>query len=433
MTRSLRIAMLTSSYPLYLGDTTAPFIEELAAHVVALGHEVHVALPAHPRLRRAPCERGVRLHPFRYAPGLRPLQVWGYASALAGDVGLKRAALAVAPLALAASTAACARLARSVRPDLLVAHWVIPNGPPAALVARVAGLPLVVSLHGSDVYLAERRAAIGRAARAAFRSAAAVTACSPDLAERAGDLGADRATTTVIPYGVDAARFRPGEPVMRSVVRSALRLRESERLVLAGGRLVHKKGLDVAIEAFARLVGRTGDLPPARLVLFGEGVLRSALEAQVARLGLERRVLFTGRIERDRIPSLFAAADLFLLPSVHDYAGNVDGLPNTLLEAMASGLPVVASRVAGVPTVIEDGAEGLLTPEGDAAALAEAVGALLGDPARARALGCAARARVERELTWPAIARRFVAVYESAVERGGGRQARPPHTGGGAR
>ena len=415
--------MLTSSYPLYPGDTTAPFIEELAAHVAALGHEVHVALPADPRLRRSSCERGVWLHPFRYAPNLRALQVWGYAGALAGDVGLKPAALAVAPLALAASTLACARLARRVRPDLLVAHWVIPNGPPAALVARVARLPLVVSLHGSDVYLAERRRPIGRAARAAFRAAAAVTACSPDLAERALGLGAAAPATTVIPYGVDPARFRPGEPASRATVRRELGLADDERLVLAGGRLVHKKGLDVAIDAFAA--------PPlaeegraARLVLFGDGDLRDALEAQVARLGLGSRVLFAGRVERDRIPGLFAAADLFLLPSVHDHAGNVDGLPNTLLEALATGLPVVASRVAGVPTVIDDGVEGLLVPERNPGTLAAAVAALLDDPERATRLGRAARARVERELTWPAIARRFVAVYEAAVAAGRARRAR---------
>src|SRR5689334_295609 len=150
----LRIAMLTTSYPLYPGDTTAPFIEELAAHIAAEGHEVQVALPAHPRLRRGPRERGVGLHPFQYAPGLRRLQVWGYASSMTGDVGLKGVAYAAAPLALAASTVATGRLARRVRPDLIVAHWVIPNGPPAALAARLAGRPLVVSLHGSDVFLA---------------------------------------------------------------------------------------------------------------------------------------------------------------------------------------------------------------------------------------------------------------------------------------
>lgn len=419
--RPLRIAMLTTSYPLYPGDTTAPFIEELAAGIAALGHRVEMVLPAHPRLRRAPRERGVGLHPFRYAPGLRPLQVWGYASSLAGDVGLKGGTYAAAPLALAASTVATARLARRLRPDLIVAHWVIPNGPPAALAARLVGCPLVISLHGSDVFLAERKAPIGRGARVVFGAAAAVTACSPDLAARAVGLGADAAHTTTIPYGVDPARFHPTAPDERAAERGALGLCAGERLVLAGGRLVYKKGLDVAIDAFASAAVREAD--PARLVIFGYGDLEGALRAQAARLGLADRVLFAGRFERDRIPALFAAADLFLLPSVHDHAGNVDGLPNTLLEAMATGLPIIASDVVGVPTVIADGAEGVLVPERDAAALGAAIAALLRDPARAAALGRAARARVERELTWPQTARRFVAVYRAALARHATREA----------
>jgi glycosyltransferase involved in cell wall biosynthesis len=416
--------MLTTSYPLYPGDTTAPFIEELAAHIAAEGHEVEVALPEHPLLRRGARERGVGLHPFRYAPGVRRLQVWGYAASMTGDVGLKREAYAAAPLALAASVAAATRLVRRYRPDMLVAHWVIPNGPPALLAARLGGVPLAVGLHGSDVFLAERKKPIGDRAREVFRAAAAVTACSPDLAERAMRLGALPAETVTIPYGVDHERFRPADHAAREAMRQELGLRPGERLVLAGGRLVHKKGLDVAIDAFATDAVRAAG--PARLVLFGYGDLLETLQAQVARLGLADRVLFTGRVERDRVPALYAAADLFLLPSVHDHAGNVDGLPNTLLEAMATGLPIVASDVVGVPTVIDSGIEGVLVPEGDAAALGAAVGDLLGNPARAAALGRSARVRVERELTWPQIARRYLAVYREAIERaarqrGGGR------------
>ncbi|HEY8599276.1 MAG TPA: glycosyltransferase, partial [Thermomicrobiales bacterium] len=408
-------AMLTTSYPLYPGDTTAPFIEELAAHIADLGHEVALTLPAHPRLRRGPQERGVRLYPFRYAPGIRRLQVWGYASSLSGDVGLKGAAYAAAPLALAASTIATARLVRRLRPDLVVAHWVIPNGPPAALIARLTDRPLVVSLHGSDVFLAERKAIIGRGARAVFGTAAAVTACSPDLAARATKLGANPAQTATIPYGVDPTRFRPATPDERAAIRRELGLRDDERLVLTGGRLVHKKGIDVAIDAFATAAVQGAGA--SRLVIFGYGDLQDALMAQVARLGLTERVIFAGKIERDRVTALFAAADLFLLPSVHDHAGNVDGLPNTLLEAMATGLPIIASNVVGVPTVIDDGVEGLLVPERDVAALSAAIAGLLHAPARAATLGAAARSRVERELTWPQIAQRYLAVYREALAR----------------
>jgi glycosyltransferase involved in cell wall biosynthesis len=198
-------------------------------------------------------------------------------------------------------------------------------------------------------------------------------------------------------------------------VRADLGLRDGERLVLVGGRLVHKKGLNVALDAFAALdpATRAG----ARLVIFGYGDLDAALKAQAAALGLGERVVFTGRVARERMPALFGAADLFLLPSVHDHAGNVDGLPNTLLEAMACGLPIVASNVVGVLLVIDDGVHGLLVPERDPAALAQAISALLSDPARAATIGQAARSRVERELTWPHSARRYLAAYESAIAR----------------
>lgn len=418
MTERLRVLMLTSSYPLYPGDTTAPFIAELAAGIAALGHEVDVLLPAHPRLRRGPVERGVRIHAYHYAPGARALQVWGYASALEGDVGLRRSAYVVAPLALTASTVALARLAHLFRPDLLVAHWVLPNGPPAALVARALRLPLAISLHGSDVYLAGKRRWFGVMARHAFGAAGLVTACSADLAARALPLGAPAARTVVIPYGVDSQQFHPDQRRAREAVRAELGLPEGDKLVLAGGRLVHKKGLDVAIEAFALLAARPAALS-ARLVLFGAGELRQTLERLIDERGLRDRVTMVGAWERDRLPSLFAASDIFLLPSVRDFAGNVDGLPNTLLEAMASGVAIVASDVAGVPAVLADGREGLLVRAGDPDTLAAAIATLLHDGQMASRLGCNARARVEQELTWPHVCARFVAAYRELLPRAG--------------
>ncbi|HNP88861.1 MAG TPA: glycosyltransferase family 4 protein, partial [Kouleothrix sp.] len=103
--RPLTICMLTSSYPKYPGETTAPFIEEIAAGLVRRGHTVHVVAPFHRDVRRAPTERGVHLHFFRYSPA-RALNVWGYAESLQADVGLKGAVLAAAPLALGAGTLA---------------------------------------------------------------------------------------------------------------------------------------------------------------------------------------------------------------------------------------------------------------------------------------------------------------------------------------
>lgn len=408
----MRILMLASSFPKWPGETTAPFIEEIAAGVAARGHTVTLLLPYHPELRRGPVERGVRLRLYRYAPH-PALSIWGYAQSLLSDTQIKGRTLLAAPFALAAGLAAVGRELGAARSagrgyDLVQAHWVLPNGPPAALPAAVFGLPLVVSLHGSDIYLAERHWSLALAAAGAFRTAKAVTACSSDLRERALLLGARPATSCVIPYGVNPQQFRP-DPAARAAVRAELGLGDDTPLVLGLGRLVAKKGFGVLLEAWPAVLR---DHPRATLAIVGYGDLRPALEEQAAALGIADSVRFLGQLERAKTAAAVAAADVFALPIVRD---GVDGLPNVLLEAMGAGRAVVASRVAGVPDVVDDGVHGLLVPERDPGALAAALGRLLGDPALAARLGAAARARVERELTWERAAERYELALAAAV------------------
>ncbi|HWQ13006.1 MAG TPA: glycosyltransferase [Roseiflexaceae bacterium] len=423
--------MLTSSYPKYAGETTAPFIEEIAAALVRRGHCVTVVAPFHPEVRRSAVERGVRLRFYRYAPH-PALNVYGYAESLRADVGLRSQALAAVPLAVAASLIEllrCTRAAagagtsssrRAPSPaavplpfDIIHAHWVLPNGVPAALAARLRGLPLVVSLHGSDVYMAARTWPLALAAATVFRSAGAVTACSGDLRERALRLGARASDTTVVPYGVDVAAFRP-DPAGAAAARAELGLPEGAPLVLAVGRMVYKKGFTYLLEAFPRVLARH---PEARLAIVGYGDLRADLERRAAELGIATRVLFPGQLARARAARTIGAADVYVVPSVRDQAGNVDGLPNTLLEGMSAARPIVATNIAGMPDVIADGVHGLLVPERDPQALAQAVVRLLDDRAFAQALGERARARALEELTWDAAAERFEAAYARALGR----------------
>jgi glycosyltransferase involved in cell wall biosynthesis len=185
--------------------------------------------------------------------------------------------------------------------------------------------------------------------------------------------------------------------------------------LLAVGRMAAKKGFGVLAAALPALLAET---PELHVVLAGGGDLLPELAAATARW--RGRVHLPGAVLRDALPDLFRAADLFTLPAVHDERGNVDGLPNVILEAMASGLPVVASGISGIPLAVEDGASGLLVPERDAAALAAALRRLLEDPAAARRMGERGRRKAESELTWEAIAVRHREAYELAM---GGRGA----------
>src|SRR3990170_1955223 len=227
------VVMVTTSYPRFPGDSVGTFMEPIAHAVAARGHEVHIVAPWHPLVNRPASDRGVHLHFYRYAP-IRSLNVFGYAAAMRADVSLRGATYIAAPLALAAGWRAARSVARRFRATVMHGHWVVPGGVTAA--AAAPGLPLVISLHGSDVYVAETVASARVAARQAFRRAGFVTACSADLARRAVALGAAPERIETVPYGVDVERFRPDLQVRRTQ-RQELAVDEGTPLVVAAGRL----------------------------------------------------------------------------------------------------------------------------------------------------------------------------------------------------
>ena len=384
---------------------------------------------------------GVEVVTFRYAP--EAAEVLGYGRSLAADMRVRGGAAAVAPLYAVAAQRAVARQLRRRRFDLVHAHWIVPNGVAAAAAlrgggggrfrdesgrhsprdegerhpppGRPSGPPhartrpaMAIGLHGSDVFLAERRG-VRRLARWALGRAGVLTGSSPELVERVCALGFSAARSRVIPYGVDTARFSPDRE-RRRLWRVRLGIGDDAPLLLGVGRMAAKKGFGVLAAALPPLLGA---LPGLHVVLAGDGDLLPELAA--ATEPWRARVHLPGAVLRDTLPDLYRAADLFVLPAMHDEQGNVDGLPNVILEAMASGLPVVASGISGIPLAVEQGASGLLVPERDAAALGAALLRLLEDSQEARRMGERGRRKAESELTWDLIAARHREAYEMAL------------------
>jgi glycosyltransferase involved in cell wall biosynthesis len=402
------VVMITTSYPRFPGDTVGTFMEPIAHGVAARGHEVHVVLPWHPKLRRPEREGRVHFHPFHYAPH-PSMNIFGYAEALRADVNLRWKAFAAAPLALAAGWWTARRVAARVGATIMHGHWVIPGGAIGATATR--GLPLVISLHGSDVYVAERHAIAGRVAGHAFSRAGWVTACSADLRSRALRLGADEQRSDVVPYGVDADRFRP-DPAVRADVRASLGIGEATPMVFAAGRFVRKKGFEYLIDAIARLATRADSR--VMLVMGGDGDLRDEFVARARDAGIAERVRFVGLLSQDAVARHFAAADVIAVPSVRDDSGNVDGLPNVVLESLASATPLVATPAGGIASAVDHDRTGMLVPERDSEALAAAIDELLASPEKRRALGESARADVIERFGWARAAERFEHAYTAA-------------------
>ena len=188
--------------------------------------------------------------------------------------------------------------------------------------AAAGSRPLVISLHGSDVYVAERSRLPRRAARTALRRAAWVTACSEDLRRRAIALGGIADRIEVLPYGVDADRFKP-DRAARARGRATLGVKDEVPVIFTAGRLVRKKGFEYLLEAMSRLAR---ECPGLLLAIAGSGDLEDELRERTAALGIADRVRLLGAVAQDLIPTLLAAADLAVVPSVRDEAGNVGRL-----------------------------------------------------------------------------------------------------------
>jgi glycosyltransferase involved in cell wall biosynthesis len=182
-------------------------------------------------------------------------------------------------------------------------------------------------------------------------------------------------------------------------------------LIVGAGRLVRKKGFEYLIDAIPLLRSE----PRPLLVIAGAGDLDRELRARAAQTGAGERVIFVGNQTQDEVSAWFAAADVVAAPSVRDDSGNVDGLPNTVLEALASAAPLVTTSAGGIAAVVENGRTGIIVPQRDAAALAAAIDALLADAGQARRLGTAGRALVESRFGWRRVAERLSAAYDRAL------------------
>jgi len=306
----------------------------------------------------------------------------------------------VAPVAL--SPLAVRRVARALAAfDPHVVHVHEPLAPMVSAAAAAFGpRPVVGTFHAwSDRARAYRAVApVGRRIARRLDARVAVSPAAQEYA--AGALGLPLGAFRVVPNGVDRAAFRAAAPLPE--------LADPERpLLLFVGRLEPRKGLDVAIRAYLRLRAST---PRVRLCVVGDGPERSRCQEMVPP-SLRPDVLFVGRVAADELPRYHASADVFLAPAT---SGESFGV--VLLEAMAAGLPIVASGIPGYRTVMADGRQGRLVPPGDAFALAEAAGTLLASPALARAMADEGR-RTAEQYAWPVVARRVVEVYR-AVRRG---------------
>ncbi|WP_109125848.1 glycosyltransferase family 4 protein [Dyella sp. C11] len=257
------------------------------------------------------------------------------------------------------------RRLRHTHYDCMLLSWGYPDAAAASWVARHLGIPYVVKVHGTDLNVKAEQPLLRPQIRQALLGAQGVVAVSQALADKAVALGVDRSRVHVIYNGVEPNLFGPGS---LSAAREKLSLPQDERILLYVGNLKDTKGCLDLLEAFPRVLQTH---PDANLLFIGSGPCREPLLQRAAALGCQDRVRLVGPVEHYALGDWFRAADLLCLPSHNE------GVPNVVLEAMACGTPVVATRVGGIPEVLPEHA-GMLVEAHDRIGLGGALIDVLG-------------------------------------------------------
>ncbi len=377
----MKILIINSEYP-PVGGGAANASAHLARLLAERGHEVLVLTTQHADLPADQVIDGVRV--------------------LRGPTRRRHADRSPAfeqVLFIAGASLRSLALLRQFRPDVSLAFFGLPSGEVAWLLKTLVGIPYVVSLRGGDVpgfrpydFWLYHKLAVPWL-HPIWRSAFAVIANSRGLYDLAHEFD-PAVDITIVPNGVNADEFTP-----------AARDWSAPRL-LSVGRVAYQKGYDVAVRALARIK----DLPWEWRIV-GDGAYMPALQQVIAEQHLEDRVHLVGWQNIDRVKQEYARANIFIHPSRHE------GMPNAVLEAMASELPVIATRISGNEELVVEGETGLLVPVDDVNALAESLKVLITDADKRRTMALAARRRIEKSFAWLPVAEEYEHILQRAIEQ----------------
>ena len=395
---SRRILLINHEYP-PLGGGSGNTTRHVAKSLARLGHKPYVLTAGRSDLPRDELVDGVTIRRLAARSRREGAQD---DRARAGSADIMRF--------MASAMLAAPALCRQWKMDAALVFFAASGGPIGWMLKRVNRLPYVLALQHGDVPLPATdddhesgplpKSVFGKLAGAGldylWRDAGVMVANSDGLAELARR-HRPSSRVTVIPAGADVDGITPKEDYSP---RGDVRL-------LYVGRLAKQKGLDVLLPALAKISSAL----KWKLTLVGDGPEWPVVAALAARLAMIDRIELRGWQGWDVLPEIYRSADIFVLPS------RDEGMPAALLEAMATGLPVVGTRIAGAGEAVLHGKTGLLVPGGNSEALADALTQLIADPSRWEPFGRAGRARAETYYSWTNVAEKWLEVIEQAIHR----------------
>jgi len=398
----MKVCVLATSFPRWKGDFPGSAQLEYFKEIARGGVDVQAIAP---RDVGSPAQDefdGVKVHRFQYAR--KPKVAYGGGI----PVNIKKSLAAKFQVPFFMRGFKKAGLRYGAECDVVHACWIL-AGHPAVSVKERYGIPLVVSVFGRDLNNLPEKGMVRKIALNVLDKADMILCQSNELRDKAVALGYSGDKVRTLTLGVYPGRFGT---VSKAEARKQLDIPEGVPVVLSLGRLSPEKALDNFIAA-AKMVLATH--PDARFLVVGDGPEMSRLKALAKHEGLTGSVSFAGNQPFDQVHAYYSAADVYAIPSLSE------GLPLTVLEAMASRCAVVGSRVGGIPDAIEEARSGFVIPPGDAVALGDALERALGDPERLEVMGLRGREIVEERYDMALAAAETIALYGKLTGAEGGR------------
>ncbi len=399
----MKVCFVTTSFIRSAEDHYARFVYEQAKSLLSADESTSVVVvaPHAPGLATKECIDGLEIQRAKYFWPNR-LQRLAYQHEGLFET-LRNSRLAALQLPLLLMAMLFKLWSASRRAQIIHAQWV-PTAAVAVVVGWLRRIPVVVSVRGADLNTA-RNSRMGRLlTRAIIDRVSYVVTVSDEFRDLlASEIGCPKPLAALY-NGVDIGQFHPRD---KAACRRELGLPEDQAIALYVGGLIERKGVNILLQALAY---DTMSDRPVDVYLAGEGPQLDVLKALASVEGLADRVQFLGRVSKDRVHLWMAAADMLVLPSYSE------GRPNVVLEAMASGTPVVATAVNGTAELISDGEDGLLFEPGDVAGLAACLNRLLHQPDLVAELSARGTEKITTlGLTWLAHGRQLMSIYHQVL------------------
>ena len=452
----MKVLVIGSVYPRFQEDAEVPWLRTSIAHLKKAGIEIQVLAPAYKGLKNHDID-GTHVNRFRYAPANWEILTHeeGAPSKMASKPWLQLLAIPY----IINGFIQCLRICRKWKPDVIHAHWPFPHAYIALGAAKLFKIPLVLNFHGAELLLIRKKKWIKPHLKFAIGQAQAIFANSSFTASKIKAIR--NVNVEWSPYGTTLEKKNESNnSVTLNEVNDPVTVSphavNGKFKILFVGRHIERKGITYLIEAAKYLPNNKFEI---RIV--GVGDLTEQLKKQAEAVGSRKlevgsnatplqnvtpdsfrgqheqsvilnkvkdpvhfsegenlkpaSIIFTGKLSPEDLANEYKTANVFVLPAIVDSKGDTEGLGVVLIEAMELGLPIVASNVGGIPDVVIDGESGILVPEKDPVALADAFKRLADDPSLITKLLAGARKRIDECFTWDGIIERQVEVYKRVV------------------